>query len=160
MANVTLRGATMTAKAATEAKVVERAVRVCRVRGLKFTPIRRRVLELLAASRAPVPAYTLVRQLATGKPVGPPTVYRALEFLIRAGFVRYIALHKAYICSELPDVNGPVALLMCADCGDVSEVASGALQDVIAQISSSHGFDPRSRFIEITGRCMECRSAA
>lgn len=149
----------MAAMAHTRKQVVERAARICRDRGLNLTPIRRRVLELLATSRVPVPAYTLVDQLASGKPVGPPTVYRALEFLIEAGFVHYVALRRAYICSELLDAKGPVALLMCSNCGDVSEVASGALQGVLTQMSASCGFDPVARSIEIAGRCTTCRAS-
>jgi hypothetical protein len=86
---------------------VAEAAESCRQRGLNLTPIRRRVLEVVAASTVPVPAYAIVYQLSDTKLVAPPTIYRALEFLIEAGFVRHLALRRAYICCTQP-VGGPL----------------------------------------------------
>ena len=61
---------------------------ICIQRGLQLTPTRRGVLEILAASRAPQGAYALMDQLSKtqGRTIAPPTVYRALEFLVEHGF--------------------------------------------------------------------------
>ncbi|MCB1576305.1 MAG: transcriptional repressor, partial [Xanthomonadales bacterium] len=57
--------------------------RVCGERGLRLTPIRLRVLELLAESTVPVKAYDLLDDLKDGPgAAAPPTVYRALDFLL------------------------------------------------------------------------------
>lgn len=58
----------------------------CRERGEKLTPIRRKVLELLLNSGRATKAYSLLddmRQIHPGS--APPTVYRALDFLLTAG---------------------------------------------------------------------------
>src|SRR5512144_1424724 len=53
----------------------------CEMRGLRLTPLRLRVLELIAASEKPVKAYDLLDQLREGRGgAAPPTVYRALDF--------------------------------------------------------------------------------
>ena len=141
------------------ARLVERVARICCDRDLNFTLIRRRVFELLAASRVPVSAYALVDQLAARKPVKAPSVYRALEFLIENGFVRFVAQRRAYICCELLDAQQPVALLMCTGCGNVDEVAAVPLRETIAQMVAPYGFDPAQNSLEIAGRCTSCRQA-
>ncbi|MFX7772357.1 transcriptional repressor, partial [Acinetobacter baumannii] len=64
--------------------------RVSRERGLRLTPIRANVLKLIAEAGKPVKAYELLEWVRNGKGVGadaPPTVYRALDFLMANGFV-------------------------------------------------------------------------
>ena len=51
-----------------------------------LTDIRRRVLELVWASHAPIGAYTLLDKLKDeGRGAAPPTIYRALDFLLSRG---------------------------------------------------------------------------
>ena len=60
-----------------------RAKRVCSQNGTKLTPIRQTVLELIWQSHKPIKAYDLLAQLSSSDHVEkPPTVYRALEFLL------------------------------------------------------------------------------
>ena len=65
------------------------AVSICEGRGVQMTALRRRVLELLWGSGRPTGAYELIEavKLRDSRPVAPPTVYRALHFLMaRASF--------------------------------------------------------------------------
>ena len=69
-------------------QAVETAEKICRLKGLRFTAQRRRVLELVWKSHRPIGAYDILDQLkADGHSAAPPTVYRALEFLIEADLV-------------------------------------------------------------------------
>ena len=81
------------------ANALAAAEQVCATRGLKLTPLRRRVLELVWAGHGPVGAYDLLQALAEGdaRAVQPPTVYRALEFLREAGLVHRIDTLNAFI---------------------------------------------------------------
>ena len=56
-------------------------------RGVALTPLRRRVLEMILEANRPLGAYALLAGLKTktGRAM-PPTVYRALAFLIEQGF--------------------------------------------------------------------------
>jgi len=139
---------------------VEAAVRTCHERGLNLTPIRRRVLEVVGASAVPVSAYAIVHQLSGSKLLGPPTVYRALEFLEKAGFVRHLALRKAYVRCALTPEAPTSALLLCTDCGSVSEAASREMGEIIGRLAAETGFEPCGRVIEIEGRCAACRDVA
>ena len=61
---------------------------LCADRGVKLTPVRQRVLELVWQSHQPIGAYELLASLAKeGFNSAPPTVYRALEFLSGQGLL-------------------------------------------------------------------------
>lgn len=61
----------------------DHAARICAERGANFTPLRWRVFEALLNFGKPASAYDLMRALRDelGRPVAPPTAYRALAFL-------------------------------------------------------------------------------
>src|ERR1043166_9681958 len=73
-------------------KTVKRALataeRICRERGVRLTETRRRVLEVIREAGRPVGAYGLLAQLS-GHPM-PPTVYRAIDFLLAQKFIHRI----------------------------------------------------------------------
>jgi len=65
---------------------------LCAERGVRLTPIRKRVLELVWASHKPLGAYAILEKLTDeGHKPAPPTVYRALEFLLEQGLIHRIA---------------------------------------------------------------------
>ena len=68
------------------------------VRGLKFTALRRRSLEILLREHRAMGAYDLLAVLADdGHSAQPPVTYRALDFLVTAGFAHKIERLNAYI---------------------------------------------------------------
>jgi Fur family zinc uptake transcriptional regulator len=79
----------------------------CNQRGLRLTAIRRRVLELVWKNHEPVKAYDILEILKTEKKgAAPPTVYRALDFLLQEGFVHKIESLNAYIgCGASPQIG-------------------------------------------------------
>ena len=81
---------------------VSAAEKLCAAKGLRFTPLRRRVLELVWSGHKPVGAYALLDQLRD-EDLGsaPPTIYRALDFLIEHGLIHRIERMNAFIgCSH------------------------------------------------------------
>lgn len=141
------------------ASVIAAAGETCRQRGLKLTPIRRRVLEIVAGSPIPISAYAIIYCLSDTKPVGPPTVYRALEFLVRAGLVHHLRLRKAYICDARPGEDRFAALFTCIVFGRVTESASEPLRQSIVKLAAAAGFEPHVRTVEAEGRCAACRGS-
>ena len=70
---------------------VASAVALCGRQGLNLTPVRRRVLEIVWRSHGPIGAYQILAELSKEREkAAPPTVYRALEFLVDAGLVRLV----------------------------------------------------------------------
>ena len=78
------------------------AQEICAARDTRFTPLRRRVLELVWVKHEPITAYEILDLLSEGqKRVAPPTVYRALDFLIEEGFVHRIESLNSFVgCSD------------------------------------------------------------
>src|SRR5277367_4850296 len=70
-------------------EAIAAADRVCVASGARLTDLRRQVLELVWRSHQPVGAYEILERLAadSGRRAAPPTVYRALDFLLEQGLV-------------------------------------------------------------------------
>jgi Fur family zinc uptake transcriptional regulator len=135
------------------------AERCCQQQGARLTAIRRRVLELVWASHEPVGAYGLLDRLAAeGVKAVPPTVYRALDFLMEQGLVHRLERLNAYVgCSHR---HGPHAaqFLICAGCGRVAELDDPALAAALLQSAKSRGFTVERQTVEVEGLCPECRA--
>ena len=70
----------------------------CAARGLRLTPIREQVLGLVARSGKPVKAYDLLERMQSEVGANaPPTVYRALDFLLANGFIHKLASINAFV---------------------------------------------------------------
>lgn len=143
-------------------RVMSRAEEICRRDGLLLSPQRRRVLEALGASHAPVGAYDLIERLAENGPrPAPISVYRALAFLTENGLAHRIERLNAFVCcsGRHAEAGGPVAFLICDGCGRVAEVPAAEIGIGLDGTEAATGFAPRSATIEITGWCAECRAA-
>ena len=77
--------------------------------------------------------------------------------LERAGFVRHLALRKAYVRCELAPEAPASALLLCTSCGAVAETSSPEMGETIGRLTAQAGFELGERLIEIEGRCASCR---
>jgi Fur family zinc uptake transcriptional regulator len=140
---------------------IAHAEAICAARKERLTPIRRRVLEALLASHAPLGAYELIDRLAlrAARPA-PITIYRALDFLREQGLVHRIESRNAFIaCVHNHESRDPVVFLICEQCGAVGEAASAAVADTIKTASRAAGFTPKTPVIEISGICAHCKVA-
>ena len=134
------------------------ADKLCTTKGLRFTPLRRRVLELVWSSHKPVGAYALLDQLRD-EDLGsaPPTVYRALDFLIEHGMIHRIERMNAFVGCSHPGENHRGFFLICGECGNAEELESASLADTIAASAGRRGFAARDMTLEVTGLCGQCR---
>jgi Fur family zinc uptake transcriptional regulator len=137
------------------------AERLCRRIDARFTPLRRRVLELVWAGHKPVGAYQLLESLRSeGLGSAPPTVYRALEFLLEYRLIHRIESLNAYVgCSHLGDVHRGI-FLICRRCGNSEELGDGRLGDDLLDMAKARGFDVTAVTLEIAGICAPCKEAA
>lgn len=135
------------------------AEQLCAASGARLTPLRRRVLELVWASHKPLGAYDLLDQLAReGHKPAPPTIYRALDFLLEQRLIHRLASLNAYLgCSHPGDAHAGY-FLICQGCGTVEEIAdTRGLQQAIAQVTEAAGFLMEQGALELGGRCLPCR---
>ena len=136
-----------------------RAEAACRASGGRLTPIRRRVLETLQATRGSLGAYEIAEALADeeGRRLAPITIYRALEFLIAQGLAHRLASRNAFVaCTHGHRPEELVAFLMCDGCGEVEERSAPGLTGALSQLLGSARFDPHLKLLEIAGRCARC----
>lgn len=132
---------------------------VCAESGARLTPIRRRVLELVAEAQAPVGAYWLIDQLfdKDGSRPAPITVYRALDFLMERSLVHRIASKNAYLaCNHSHHSGETVVFLICERCGVVTELTDPRVGSTIADAAKGANFTPRQPVLEIGGTCAAC----
>lgn len=140
--------------------MIRQAERQCQQRGARFTPIRRRVLEMIAAAPGSLKAYDLLDRLAAEHAAArPPTVYRALEFLIDQGLVHRIESLNAYVACPCPEHAHGFQLLICRLCGRVEELHLDEVNDHLARRARELGFEVQRQTIELLGQCDTCRQA-
>jgi Fur family transcriptional regulator, zinc uptake regulator len=132
----------------------------CDESGLRLTPIRQRVLELVWQSHEPVKAYDVLDELKQGhSSSAPPTVYRALDFLQEQGLVHKIESLNAYIGCGNPEESHKGQFFICHDCGSVAELDDMDISELIQKKANHFGFKINDEMIEIKGHCQECRDS-
>jgi Fur family zinc uptake transcriptional regulator len=137
---------------------VAAAEKLCAQKGVRFTKLRRRVLELVWSSHKPIGAYALLDELRSEElGSAPPTVYRTLDFLIEQGLIHRIERMNAFVGCSHPGENHRGFFLICGDCGNAEELESASVADSIAVSAGRHGFAARDMTLEVTGTCAQCR---
>jgi Fur family zinc uptake transcriptional regulator len=141
------------------------AEQLCLGKGVRLTPLRSQVLQLVWSSHKPLGAYALMDLLKQAqtergdniKPVAPPTIYRALDFLLEHGLVHRINSLNAFIgCSE-PNKNHSGQFFICSDCQNTEEILSSSLSKAISSSAKVAGFTVEREVIEIVGLCPQCQ---
>ncbi|NCF52185.1 transcriptional repressor [Gammaproteobacteria bacterium] len=140
---------------------MSKAELLCRDRGLRLTALRRRVLELVWASHKPIGAYDILGRLGgNARTAAPPTVYRALEFLIEAGLVHRLDSLNAFVGCPDPGRMHTGQFLICRECRTVIELGDGDIEELVAAKAMALGFTAVRQILEIEGLCDSCGIAA
>ncbi len=129
---------------------------------VKMTPNRQLVLQLLQASGKPLSAYEVLDRLREqGTQWQPPTVYRALDYLVEQGLAHYLQSIQKYVVCPQQGCEQFSQLLICVQCGQVQEapMAPALLTLLKAQMAEQH-FTLAPQFLELKGVCLHCQSAA
>lgn len=135
------------------------AEKFCDERGLRLTDTRRRVLEIIWRGHEPVKAYDILDELnETGGKSAPPTVYRALDFLLSACLIHRIDSLNAFVGCPVASGEHNAQLLVCSRCETVTEIDDDAIRGVLAQSATRHGFRVEPQTVEIRGLCGRCQS--
>lgn len=140
---------------------LQQANQLCAEQGVRLTPIRKRVLELVWQSHKPMGAYDLLPALAEdGFNSAPPTVYRALDFLLDLGLVHRLASLNAFIGCSHPGHDHPSCFLLCQQCGKAQEMEAGPWCNALDEAAQAQGFAVEQQLTEILGTCPQCREAS
>ncbi|NQV54443.1 MAG: transcriptional repressor, partial [Rhodospirillales bacterium] len=87
----------------------------------------------------------------------PPTVYRALDFLLAHGLVHRIQSLNAFVGCAHPHETHRSFFLICTECGDAVEVEDADVDGAIDGTAGKFGFQLNSRTIEAIGICPKCK---
>jgi Fur family transcriptional regulator, zinc uptake regulator len=136
---------------------MSKAEQLCAERGLRLTPIRRKVFELIWESHQAVKAYDLLERIRPFEmSAKPPTVYRALEFLLDLGVIHRVESLNAFIgCIDSGRIHEQL-LLICTECQQVTEHPAPEVMNALAAEINTQGFIARQKSIEIHGTCRAC----
>ena len=130
-----------------------------RARGMRWTPQRRTLIEVLARVDGHMTGAELVERCRQADPTTTPsTVYRTLDVLEELGLVRHG--HGADGREEfhvLPRTTH--GHLHCSACGQVVELSPAEAASMVRALRRNHGFEADLSHITIVGRCAACAGA-
>ncbi|MCC6135672.1 MAG: transcriptional repressor [Candidatus Contendobacter sp.] len=134
---------------------------MCQQRGSRLTDLRRRVLEILWNNLTPMGAYAILDVLRDdGRPGAPPTVYRALDFLLEQGLIHRLASLNVFTVCRQPGRQHGGQFLICRDCGQVDELSNATVENLLRIEAETRDFEVLAQMVEILGRCPDCRQGA
>jgi len=131
-----------------------------RDRGLRWTPQRRAVINVLAATDGHLTGAELIERCRAIDPATiPSTVYRTLDVLEDLGLVRHG--HGADGREEFHvrprDEHGH---LYCATCGGRWEIDSDEGRAIVQAFRAADGFEVDLSHVTVVGRCRDCARRA
>jgi Fur family zinc uptake transcriptional regulator len=138
-------------------QILKRAEQLCLERGVRLTKQRKSVLRLLIQADKPLSAYELLDLMRDefSKPA-PPTVYRALDFLLEQGLAHKLESLHAYVGCTHPDHPHVGQFLICDECGDVAEVEDPRIAKSLNSAGKAAGFQTKRPIVELLGTCAQC----
>jgi Fur family transcriptional regulator, ferric uptake regulator len=129
-------------------------------RGLRWTPQRRLILEVLAATEGHVTGSEVVERCrGRDGEITPSTVYRTLDVLEDVGFVHHShgadGREEYHVMPE--DEHGH---LRCLECGMGWEIPPAEAAALVAALRTERGFAVDLGHLTIVGRCATCQDAS
>ena len=141
-------------------KAIDTAERLCGERGVRLTPIRRKVLELIWESHQAVKAYDLLDRIKPLEQAAKPaTIYRALDFLLDQGLIHRVESLNAFIGCSCSEKQHEQLLLICTRCQEVEERPGTAVMEEVAMEVKQAGFMIHHKAIEVHGICADCSAS-
>jgi len=129
-------------------------------RGLRWTPQRRLILEVLSSTRGHVTGSDVIERCRERDPeITPSTVYRTLDVLEEVGF-----LHHSHGADGREEYHvmpkNEHGHLRCLGCGGSWEIPLTEAAALIATLDEARGFSVDLSHLTIIGRCASCREEA
>ncbi|MEL0629192.1 transcriptional repressor [Psychromonas aquatilis] len=137
--------------------LLARAIDICKSNNVRFTPIRQQVFTLMAEHKGAITAYELLEQLQrTDSKAKPPTIYRALDFLLENHFIHRIESLNAYLMCSHFGCEHAMQLLICDSCKTVVELNDSLIDDAFSTKADQFGFKITNKVLEAHGVCNQC----
>jgi len=120
------------------------------------------VFAILREARSPLRAYEILHRMSarTGRKIAPPTVYRALDFLVDRHLVSRIESENAFVCVAPGASRQSHAFFICGVCGLSTQTFNRAVEQLLADDARAIGFEIDKAVVELRGTCANCRPAS
>ena len=142
----------------TKQVLFDKARSFCEDKGVRFTPLRARIYEILLQEDASIGAYDLLDKLKLVEDSAkPPTVYRALDFFLDLGLVHKVESTNTFKACHHFGCSHPVQFLICDACADVQEISSEGVKEKLEAQAQQNAFQIISQTIEAHGICHKCQ---
>ncbi len=136
---------------------LDQAAALCKTRGASLTPIRRQVLALLRHQPGGLKAYDLLERIKAVRPSAtPPTVYRALDFLIEQGLAHKIGRINHFVACNHDCHDQAGLFLVCPGCGKVTELHDEVVLAALSRSLEAAGHTLSGTEIELSATCRDC----
>ena len=137
--------------------VLARAEHLAETRGVRLTPVRRRVLQILLEEHRAFGAYDVLERLAAeGFGNKPPVAYRALEFLVEHGLAHRIRRLNAFAACMHPGEDHAPAFFICKTCAGLAEAPVDEVRKAMDRAAKAIGFTIERMNVETLGLCPAC----
>lgn len=123
--------------------------------GHRVTPSRRAVIAAILQQSAHFSVDELLRRCRRG--AGRATVFRTLRLLVEMGDVCRVLLEDGTMHYRVSQ-RGHHHHLVCTACGKVEDLDQCAITDTMRELAQSTGYDIEGHWLELYGRCAECRA--
>ncbi len=126
-------------------------------RGYRITPSRRAVIAAALARTGHFTADDLVSPPEAGRGAGRATVFRTIRLLTELGVVCRVLFEDGsmrYLVSQ----RGHHHHVVCTGCGHVEDLDQCAIKGALRELSDATGYEVEGHWLELYGRCAECRA--
>jgi len=137
---------------------LRQAKHICKLKKLRLTSTRELVLKIIWQGHRPLGAYQIQDKLAAinKKSIAPPTVYRAINFLLLHGLIHKVPSLNAFIGCPFPNSVHSNIFLICQDCGNTAEISDNKLNKMLRSVCDRAQFRLKTQNIELSGTCARC----
>lgn len=123
--------------------------------GLKTTPARVAILEMLQKSKKPLSVQKILKGLISTH-TDQATVYRTVEHLRKAGLIRRVDLEHGHAHYEL-NSSEHHHHIVCENCGRLEDISKCDIPGLEKEILKTTGFAKvNSHSLEFFGLCSKC----
>lgn len=139
-------------------KEIEKILTDFRRQGIRITPVRETILEVLMSEAKPLGAAAVVQLMKDrGVSANRTTIYRELERLEKAGIVRSVQIENGRTRFEITigEHHHHIRCLGCQKIMDV-QLPNEEFTEAISSIKKQTGFTVKDHSLEFVGFCMKC----
>lgn len=131
--------------------------KLLREKGLKVTPQRLAIYNMLMHTKEHPSAETIYKELVIDNPsMSLATVYKTLDSFKSSGLVRELSVGEN--CARYDAVTETHSHIVCTCCGRVDDILTNAFHNLSEQISNDTDYTILSEQLIFYGICPECRN--